>query len=238
MPGASCTCEMARWNMIVRETEGHPVGSAGRPQTLLARCFAPLVRALLLLCIAPAGAASPYLTGVVEDGEAQTVEMPRLPGSWQRSVEWMAPEGSTVSVGDLIVRLDPGRLIALEEQAAIDLERRRYENERRQAELDLAIKDAETAVLVAESAGAPRADRCRSAADRDFPVDPFPRSIDPCHSRTGAGARTCRVRRQEIGECRRAGIDEVGDRESRVGVRRACAMPWSGRRCMRPRRAF
>ena len=151
MPGASCACAMARWNMIARETEGHPVGPAGRSHTLLARCFAALVRALLLLCVAPAGAAPPYLTGVVEDGEAQTVEMPRLPGSWQRSVEWMAPEGSTVSVGDLIVRLDPGRLIALEEQAAIDLERRRYENERRQAVLDLAIMDAQTAVLVAES---------------------------------------------------------------------------------------
>ena len=105
-----------------------------------------------MLWIAPAHAAPPYLTGVVEDGQAQTVEMPRLPGAWQRSIEWMAPEGSTVSVGDLIVRLDPGGLIALEEQAIIDLEGRRRENERRQAELDLAIMDAETAALQAESA--------------------------------------------------------------------------------------
>ncbi len=145
MPGASCACAMARWNMIARETECRP---ASRPPE---RCFAFLVGAVLLPCIAPADAAPPYLTGVVEDGQAQTVEMPRLPGSWQRSVEWMAAEGSTVSVGDLIVRLDPGRLIALEEQATIDLEKKRYENERRQAELDLAIMDAETAVLVAES---------------------------------------------------------------------------------------
>ena len=57
-----------------------------------------------------------------------------------------------MSAGDLIVRLDPGRLIALEEQAIIDLEGRRQENERRQAELDLAIMDAQTAVLRAESA--------------------------------------------------------------------------------------
>ena len=115
------------------------------------RCFACLLPALMLW-IAPAHAAPPYLTGVVEDGQAQTVEMPRLPGAWQRSIEWMAPEGSTVSVGDLIVRLDPGGLIALEEQAIIDLEGRRRENERRQAELDLAIMDAETATLQAESA--------------------------------------------------------------------------------------
>ena len=127
--------------MTARETEGRP-----------SWCFTALGWALLLLCAAAASAGPPYLTGVVEDGEAQTVEMPRLPGSWQRSIEWMAPEGSTVSVGDLIVRLDPGQLIALEEQAAIDLEGKQHENERRQAVLDLASMDAETAVFVAESA--------------------------------------------------------------------------------------
>ena len=130
--------------MIARETERR---SASRPAE---RCFAFLVPALMLW-ITSADAAPPYLTGIVEDGQAQTVEMPHLPGSWQRRVEWMAPEGSNVSVGDLIVRLDPGQLIALGEQATIDLEKKRYENERRQAELDLAIMDAETAVLVAES---------------------------------------------------------------------------------------
>ena len=135
--------------MIARETEGYP---AGRSQTLLEQCFAPLAWALTMLCVAPAGAAPPYLTGVVEDGEAQTVEMPRLPGSWQRSIEWMAPEGGAVSVGQVIVRLDPGFLLAMEEQAGIDVEQKHIENERRQAEQDLAIMDAETAVLVAESA--------------------------------------------------------------------------------------
>lgn len=126
--------------MTARATEGRPWW-----------CFTPLVWGLSL-CAAAASAGPPYLTGVVEDGEAQTVEMPRLPGSWQRSIEWMAPEGSTVSVGDVIVRLDPGRLITMEEQATIDLEGKRQENERRQAELDLAIMDTETAVLQAESA--------------------------------------------------------------------------------------
>ena len=131
--------------MIARETESRPANLPAQ------RRFASLLPALMLW-IAPAAAAPPYLTGVIEDGEAQTVEMPRLPGAWQRSIEWMAPEGSAVSVGDVIVRLDPGRLIALEEQATIDLEGRRRENERRQAELDLSIMDAQTAVLRAESA--------------------------------------------------------------------------------------
>ena len=127
-------------------------GAKGRSVGRNRRRFRSLARALPLLCFAAAAAAPPYLTGVVEDGNAQTVEMPRLPGDWQRSIEWMAPEGSAVSVGDVIVRLDPGRLVAMEEGATVDLERRRYENERRQAELDLAVMDAGTAALVAESA--------------------------------------------------------------------------------------
>ena len=66
MPGAWCTCAMARWNMIARETE---IPRASRS----ARCpsgppFAALIPALMLW-IAPADAAPPYLTGVVEDGQ-------------------------------------------------------------------------------------------------------------------------------------------------------------------------
>jgi len=99
-----------------------------------------------------AGAAPPYLTGVVEDAESQIVEMPRLPGLWQRQIAWLAPEGSSVSPGDLIVRLDPGDLIARREEAETDLEHKRTEAERRLAETMLAILDAETAVVEAEAA--------------------------------------------------------------------------------------
>ena len=144
MPDGSFTCVTGRWNRTVRETEH-------RSASLAARRRPAFLIPALVLWMAPADTAPPYVTGVVEDGKAQTVEMPRLPDAWQRSVEWMAPEGSTVSEGDLIVRLDPGRLMDMGEQATIELERKRYENERRQAELDLAIMDAETAVLVAES---------------------------------------------------------------------------------------
>ena len=97
-------------------------------------------------------AAPPYLTGVVDDAESQVIEMPRLPGMWQRQVAWLAPEGSTVAPGDLVVRLDPGDLIAQEEAAQADLEQRRLQAERQLAEKMLAILDAETAVIEAESA--------------------------------------------------------------------------------------
>ncbi len=97
-------------------------------------------------------AAPPYLTGVVDDADSQVIEMPRLPGMWQRQVAWLAPEGSTVAPGDLVVRLDPGNLIAEEEAAQTDLEQRRLQAERGLAETMLAILDAETAVIEAESA--------------------------------------------------------------------------------------
>ena len=110
--------------------------------------FAGLVSVLAL----HTAAAPPYLTGVVDDADSQVIEMPRLPGMWQRQVAWLAPEGSKVGPGDLVVRLDPGDLIAQEEAAQTDLDQRRLQAERRLAETMLAILDAETVVIEADSA--------------------------------------------------------------------------------------
>ena len=96
--------------------------------------------------------AGPLLTGVVEDVNAQTIEMPSLPGAWQRRIEWMAPEGSEVQVGDVVVKLDPGDLIAREEQLRTDLEKRRLTAARSIDELRLEVLDAESALADAESA--------------------------------------------------------------------------------------
>ena len=112
-------------------------------------------RLFVIAVLIPFGAlhaAPPYLTGVVEDGDSQIIEMPRLPGEWQRTVAWMAPEGSSVKVGDLVVQFSPGTLISQEEAARTDLERKQLEAMRWLAETELAIMDAETAVLQAESA--------------------------------------------------------------------------------------
>lgn len=106
--------------------------------------------AAALLAVAPA-AANPLLTGVIEDVDAQTIEMPSLPGGWQRRIEWMAPEGSEVAVGDLVVRLDPGSLIAEEEKARADLEKQRFTAERSIDELKLLVMDAEQALAQAQS---------------------------------------------------------------------------------------
>jgi multidrug resistance efflux pump len=96
--------------------------------------------------------AEPLLTGVVEDVNAQTIEMPSLPGAWQRRIEWMAAEGSEVSIGDLVVRLDPGDLISREEQMLTDLEKRRLTAARSIDELKLEVLDAENLLGEVESA--------------------------------------------------------------------------------------
>jgi multidrug efflux pump subunit AcrA (membrane-fusion protein) len=116
---------------------------------------ASLPAALLLMAGAAACGpawAGPLLTGVVEDVDAQTIEMPSLPGAWQRRIEWMAPEGSEVAVGDLVVRLDPGDLISQELQNRAELEKRRFEAARRIDELKLQLLDAERELDRAASA--------------------------------------------------------------------------------------
>lgn len=111
-----------------------------------------LISSALLVSLSAPASAGPLLTGIVEDVNAQTIEMPSLPGGWQRRIEWMAHEGSEVGVGDVVVRLDPGDLIVREEQVRTDLEKRRFSAERRVDELELEVMDAERSVAQAESA--------------------------------------------------------------------------------------
>ena len=106
---------------------------------------------LFLLAAALPAHAATLLTGVVEDVNAQTIEMPSLPGSWQRQVEWMAPEGSLVKAGDVVVRIEPGDLIAQEEQARTDLEKARLSAERRIGEVTLSLLEARRGLAQAES---------------------------------------------------------------------------------------
>jgi multidrug efflux pump subunit AcrA (membrane-fusion protein) len=110
------------------------------------------ISAIACLSLCAAAHAAPLLTGVVEDISGQTIEMPSLPGSWQRQIAWMAPEGSQVEVGDLVVRIEPGDLVAQEEQTRTDLEKTRLSAARRIDELKLILLDAETELARAESA--------------------------------------------------------------------------------------
>ncbi|MDJ0656052.1 MAG: hypothetical protein QNJ40_17955 [Xanthomonadales bacterium] len=118
---------------------------------MTARLATSLGAAAVAACWCLAGTAQPLLTGVVEDVRAQTIEMPSLPGAWQRRIEWMAREGTQVEQGELVIRLDPGDLIAREEQARTDLEKRELSAKRRVDELKLAVLDAEKALAQAES---------------------------------------------------------------------------------------
>ena len=107
---------------------------------------------LIWVALSGSAAAEPLITGIIEDVEAQTIEMPSLPGAWQRRIEWMAPEGSQVNAGDLIIRLDPGSLISEEEKARVDLEKMQFNVDKRINELQLEVLQAEQDVLRAESA--------------------------------------------------------------------------------------
>jgi len=126
-----------------------------RPTDIL-RVEFPMWARWFALCLvaAPLGAWSgpPYVTGVVEDADAQIIEMPVLPNAWQSRIAWMAPEGTTVKVGDTVVRLDPGSLLTNEDQARTEYERKGLESKREIAELELQILDGEIALAQAESA--------------------------------------------------------------------------------------
>lgn len=131
------------------------------------RAVAP---ALVLAAVAAVPAeGAPLITGIIEDVDAQTIEMPSLPGGWQRRIEWMVDEGSEVAAGDLVVRLDPGTLIAEEEKARTDLEKQRYTAARGIDELRLEVLDAEQALAQAESNVA------LAELDAVIPADTIPR---------------------------------------------------------------
>lgn len=119
------------------------IRSIDRTQLILCSIFIGLTASLF--------AAGPFFTGEIEDGEAQQVEMPRLPGSFHRAIEWMAPEGTEVKPGDLILQLDPGDLMSQLETAEIRIDEERTSIESQMKQHELRIFDAETSLYSAES---------------------------------------------------------------------------------------
>ena len=96
-------------------------------------------------------ASPPYITGIVDDGESVQIEMPRLLGSWQRAVVWLAPEGTQVKEGDLIAKLERGDLAEQEEQARVGLEEQELHVASQIAQHKLAVIDAQTELYRAKS---------------------------------------------------------------------------------------
>ena len=125
---------------------------ATRPHHPIPRSLAPLCGTLLAFCFSFPTAAATYLTGQIEDGESQKIEMPRLPGTWVRNIAWMAPEGEMVEAGEVVLTLDPGDLSSQEETLAIAQEEQRQNAESSLAENAVAIIDARIAMFRAESA--------------------------------------------------------------------------------------
>ena len=68
-----------------------------------------------------------------------------------RTIAWMAPEGEAVQAGELVIQLDPGTLISTEEAARITLEERRLRAKLSEAQQELAILDARTALINAKA---------------------------------------------------------------------------------------
>ena len=171
---------------------------------------------LLLLCAAPVHA-GPLLTGMVEDINAQTFEMPSLPGAWQRQIAWMAPEGSKVDVGDLVVRIEPGDLIEQEEQARTDLEKARLSAARRIDELRLLLLDAESVVAQAAS------DVRLAELDAVIPASTIPRLDYERYQLTLQTAHKALVRAQAEQINREAELDDV-QAETSLEIRKAEAI--------------
>jgi len=171
---------------------------------------------LLALLACDQAAAGPLLTGVVEDVKAQTIEMPSLPGAWQRRIEWMAPEGSEVAAGELVVRLDPGDLIWQEEQARTELEKQRLSAARRIDELKLELLDAERELASAESA-------VRLAEmDAVIPASTIPRLDYERYQLTLETAGKARIRAQAVLLNKQVELEDVSE-ETRLEVRKAQA---------------
>ncbi|MEL6448594.1 MAG: hypothetical protein AAFQ62_11655 [Pseudomonadota bacterium] len=158
--------------------------------------------------------AGPLLTGVIEDVNAQTIEMPSLPGGWQRRIEWMAEEGSRVDTGDVIVKVDPGTLIAEEEKARTDFEKQQFTAARGIDELKLLVLDAEQLVALAES------DVALAELDAIIPADTIPRLDFERYQLTLETAKQTLARaRQELTNQRAALTDQ--ERQAALEVEQA-----------------
>ena len=172
---------------------------------------------LILLAAASVAHAGPLLTGVVEDVNAQTIEMPSLPGAWQRQIAWMAPEGSEVAVGDLVVRIEPGDLIEQEEQTRTDLEKARLSAARRIDELKLLLLDAESSVALSES------DVRMAELDAVIPASTIPRLDYERYQLTLQTAQKALVRAQAELLNRQAELRDV-QAETALEIRKAEAL--------------
>lgn len=79
--------------------------------------------------------------GVLNAALATSIQSPALPNIWNYKVTHLAPEGSSVEKGDVVVRLDPTEVEKKLRQETANVEKAREEYEKTKASLELSARD-------------------------------------------------------------------------------------------------
>ena len=79
--------------------------------------------------------------GVLKAALATSIQSPTLPNTWNYKVTYLAPEGSSVEKGEVVVRLDPTEVEKRLRQESANVEKAREEYEKTEASLELSARD-------------------------------------------------------------------------------------------------
>ena len=79
--------------------------------------------------------------GVLKAALATSIQSPALPNTWSYKITHLAPEGSSVEKGDVVVRLDPTEVQKNLRQESANVEKTREEYEKTKASLELSARD-------------------------------------------------------------------------------------------------
>ena len=79
--------------------------------------------------------------GVLKAAAATLIRSPALPNTWRYKITHLAPEGSSVEKGDVVVRLDPTEVEKQLREEMANIEKAREEYEKTKASLELSARD-------------------------------------------------------------------------------------------------
>ena len=79
--------------------------------------------------------------GVLKAALATLIRSPALPNTWRYKITYLAPEGSPVEKGDVVVRLDPTEVEKKLREESANLEKAQEEYEKTKASLELSGRD-------------------------------------------------------------------------------------------------
>ena len=84
--------------------------------------------------------------GVLKAALATLIRSPALPNTWRYKITYLAPEGSPVEKGEVVVRLDPTEVEKKLREESANVEKAREEHEKTKASLELAAHDLDMKV--------------------------------------------------------------------------------------------